>query len=168
NATFRADGSSQFAKNNRWGYYPSVSAGWVLTKEAFLEESDWVNFFKLRASWGQVGNQNAGNLQYLAPIATDVNYSFGNEEGSLTPGAYPSRLANPNLKWEVSEQTNIGFDAILLNNSLNINFDVYQKTNKDWLIKAPIYATAGAEAPWINGGDVINKGVELSLNYNNN
>ncbi|UGU16198.1 TonB-dependent receptor [Sinomicrobium kalidii] len=169
NATFRADGSSQFHENNRWGYFPSVSAGWVATEEEFLRNATWLSFFKLRASWGQVGNQNAGNFQYLSPVTfANTNYIFGNEEGALSPGAYPSRYANPDLKWEASEQIDIGFDARLFRNSLTVNFDWYKKTNKDWLIKPPILATAGADAPWINGGDVVNKGVELALNYHGN
>jgi len=168
NATFRADGSSNFHPNNRWGYFPSLSAGWILSNEDFLSNSNALNFLKLRASWGQVGNQNTGAFQYLAPIKTSTtNYNFGNVEGVLTPGAYPNRLPNPNLKWETSEQINIGFDSRVLNNTLNINFDWYRKTNKDWLIVAPILATAGADAPYINGGNVENMGVELALSYNN-
>lgn len=169
NTTFRADGSSQFYEENRWGYFPSVSAGWVVSEEEFLNESSLLSYFKLRASWGQVGNQNAGNFQYLAPITyQNTNYTFGGEEGTLVPGAYPERLANTNLKWETSEQIDIGFDARLFQNSLSFAFDWYKKTNKDWLIKAPVLATAGAEAPWINGGDVVNKGVELVVSYRNN
>ncbi|RNL84107.1 TonB-dependent receptor [Sinomicrobium pectinilyticum] len=169
NATFRADGSSQFHQDNRWGYFPSVSAGWVVTEEEFLGNTNWLDFFKLRGSWGQVGNQNAGNFQYLSPVTfANTNYIFGNEEGVLSPGAYPSRYANPDLKWEASEQIDIGFDARLFRNSLTVNFDWYKKTNKDWLIKPPILATAGADAPWINGGDVVNKGVELALSYRGN
>ncbi|WNH11503.1 TonB-dependent receptor [Thalassobellus suaedae] len=168
NATFRADGSSNFHPDNQWGYFPSVSAGWVASNENFLSDSNAINFFKLRASWGQVGNQNVGAFQYLAPIQTSTtNYIFGNQEGILTPGAYPNRLPNPDLKWETSEQINIGFDARLFNNTLNINFDWYEKTNKDWLIVAPILATAGADAPYINGGNVVNTGVELALSYQN-
>lgn len=169
NATIRADGTSQFASGNRWGYFPSFSAGWVVTNESFMEDrGSWLNQFKLRASWGQVGNQNVGNFQYLAPISfNNVNYIFGNEEGAdaLVNGAYPSRLANPDLKWETSEQLDLGFDARLFDYKLNIGFDYYHKTTKDWLIQAPVLATAGAEGPWINGGDVTNKGVELSLNF---
>ncbi|GAA5022170.1 SusC/RagA family TonB-linked outer membrane protein [Marivirga lumbricoides] len=169
NTTFRADGSSNFSKSNRWGYFPSISGGWVISDEDFLPKSPLLNFLKLRASWGQVGNQNAGAFQYLAPITfANTNYNFGDEEGVLTPGAYPSRLANSDLKWEVSEQTNIGIDARLLSNTLSVNLDVYQKINKDWIILAPVLATAGADAPFINGGDVTNKGIELALNYNNN
>ncbi|MFG6685777.1 SusC/RagA family TonB-linked outer membrane protein [Mariniflexile sp. HNIBRBA6329] len=169
NATFRADGSSNFHPDNQWGYFPSISAGWIMSKEDFLSDSNTFNFLKFRASWGQVGNQNIGAFQFLAPIRTSTtNYIFGNEEGVLTPGAYPNRLSNPDLKWETSEQINIGFDARVLNNTLDINFDWYRKTNKDWLIVAPILATAGADAPFINGGNVINSGVELALNYRNN
>ena len=169
NATFRADGSSNFHPDNQWGYFPSVSGGWIASNENFLNESNAINFFKLRASWGQVGNQNIEAFQYLAPIKTaTTNYIFGGEEGILTPGAYPDRLPNPDLKWETSEQVNIGFDARFLNNKLNVNFDWYRKTNKDWLIVAPILATAGADAPFINGGNVINTGVELAIGYNNN
>lgn len=167
NVTFRADGSSRFAPENRWGYFPSVSAGWVATKEEFMRDVRWLDFFKLRASWGQVGNQNVAAYQYLSPISfVHAAYIFGPVEGANTQGAYPSRLANPNVKWETSEQTNIGFDATLLN-KLNVTFDYYIKKTKDWLITAPILATAGADAPLINGGDVSNTGVELALAYQN-
>lgn len=170
NATFRADGSSKFAKGNRWGYFPSLSAGWVITSEPFMENAfGRSNFLKIRASWGQNGNQNIDPHQYLATImGVKSDYIFGNEEGTLTPGAYPNRLSNPDLKWETSEQVNIGFDAEFLNNKLSANFDWYNKTTKDWLIIAPILATAGADAPFINGGNVENKGIELALNWRDN
>jgi len=168
NATFRMDGSSVFSPENQWGYFPSVSAGWIVSNEEFLKDSRVINFFKLRGSWGQVGNQNARAFQYLSTIKSNTtNYIFGDKEGVLTPGAYPDRLSNLNLKWETSEQVDLGFDARFLNNALNVTFDVYKKTNKDWLILAPVLATAGADAPYINGGNVVNKGVELSLNYQN-
>ncbi len=170
NATFRADGSSNFGPGHKWGYFPSVSAGWVVTNESFLSDSEIFDFFKLRASWGQVGNQNVGAFQYLAPIKSDqTNYIFGNVEGSdaLVPGAYPDRLANPELEWETSEQIDLGFDARLFKNALSINFDWYKKTNKDWLIVKPALATFGANPPFSNGGDVINQGVELALQYQN-
>jgi len=169
NATFRADGSSRFSSQNQWGYFPSVSAGWVVTNEDFLKnEKFWLSFLKLRASWGQVGNQNVTPFQYLAPInIVNVNYVFGPNEGENTPGAFPSRLSNAGLKWETSEQADLGFDATLLNDQLSVSFDWYNKKTKDWLIAAPILATAGADAPFINGGDVTNKGVELALNYKN-
>ena len=169
NATFRADGSSRFAEGNRWGYFPSVSVGWVMSNESFLESQSWLNFFKLRASWGQVGNQNIAAFQYMAPISFSfTNYIFGNEEAVLTPGAFPERLGNPDLRWETSEQLNLGFDARLMDGRLNVNFDWYDKTTKDWLIVAPILAIAGADAPYINGGDVNNKGIELAVSYSGN
>ena len=168
NATIRADGSSKFAAGNQWGYFPSVSGGWVASNEDFLKDSKVFNFLKLRASWGQVGNQSIRSFQYLSLIkSNNTNYNFGNEEGVLTPGAYPQNISNTNVKWETSEQIDLGLDARFLNNALNVTFDVYQKTNKNWLVLAPILATAGADAPFINGGDVVNKGVELSLNYQN-
>lgn len=167
NATFRADASSRFAKGHRWGYFPSVSAGWVLTNEEFMSgTTDFVDQFKLRASWGQVGNQNIAFYQYMAPITYgETNYPFGTGEGGLTPGAFPYRLANPGLQWETSEQTNIGFDAIFLAGKLNATFDWYTKSTKDWLVTVPVLATAGANPPVINGGKVTNKGVEIALSY---
>ena len=168
NATFRVDGSSIFSKENQWGYFPSVSAGWVVSNEEFLKNSSAISFLKLRASWGQVGNQNARAFQYLSTIkSNNTNYIFGGTEGTLTPGAYPDRLSNLNLKWETSEQIDLGLDARFLDNALSVTFDAYKKTNKDWLILAPVLATAGADAPYINGGDVVNEGLELSLQYQN-
>lgn len=169
NATFRADGSSKFAKGNQWGFFPSVSAGWVMSNESFLSSQSFLSFLKLRASWGQVGNQNIPSFQFLAPVTVrNTNYIFGTEEGVLTAGAYPSRLSNPNVKWETSEQLNLGFDARFMNGKLNVTFDWYDKTTKDWLIPAPILATAGAQEPFINAGDVTNTGIELALMYNDN
>ncbi|MCK9208554.1 MAG: SusC/RagA family TonB-linked outer membrane protein, partial [Salinivirgaceae bacterium] len=169
NGTFRADGSSRFAKNHRWGYFPSISAGWVISNEPFMEPvANILNFMKLRASWGQVGNQNIGNFQYLAPIQfTQATYAFGNTEGTNTTGAFPSRLSNEEIKWETSEQLDFGFDARLLNSQLSVNLDWYKKTTKDWLIVAPVLATAGTDAPYKNGGNVNNTGIELGLTYNN-
>lgn len=167
NATFRADGSSKFAKGNRWGYFPSFSAGWVMSNENFMSPTAVVlNFFKLRASWGQNGNQNIKSYQYVAPIQfSEATYNFGDSEGVNTTGSFPNRLPNEDLKWETSEQLNIGFDSRLLNSRLSVNFDYYNKTTKDWLITAPILSTAGADAPVINGGNVTNKGIELALSF---
>lgn len=177
NATLRADGSSKFAKGNRWGYFPSVSAGWVITNEDFMNDiasGTVMDFLKLRLSWGQVGNQNISDYQYAAPVNTSTGYDannpaayyvFGNS-GTNVLGAYPSRLSNENIKWETSEQTNIGVDARFLSSRLSANADFYIKTTKDWLVQAPVLATAGAGAPYINGGDVKNTGFELALNWN--
>lgn len=173
NATLRADGSSKFARGNRWGYFPSFSAGWVLTHEDFLVNNrvSGLDFLKLRLSWGQVGNQSIDDFQFASPVNTSTGYSssdpaafyvFGTSKTNV-PGAYPSRLSNPNVRWETSEQTNLGVDAHFLNSRLELYADYYIKTTKDWLVQAPILATAGAGAPFINGGDVKNTGVELSL-----
>ncbi|MCD9015672.1 SusC/RagA family TonB-linked outer membrane protein [Parachryseolinea silvisoli] len=170
NATLRADGSSKFATSNQWGYFPSVSAGWLLTNEAFLADQNLFQVLKLRASWGQVGSQNTVAYQYMSPVIfSRTNYIFGSVEGAngLVPGAYPGRLGNPDLKWETSEQVDIGFDAQLVGGKLSVSADWYKKTTKDWLIVAPILATAGGDAPYINGGDVKNTGIELAVAYNN-
>lgn len=169
--TLRADGSSKFARGNRFGYFPSISAGWIMSEEDFMKErTNWLSYLKLRASWGQVGNQNISDYQYLAPIkTTNSYYIFGTNKGAEAQapywGAYPSRLSNSKIKWETSEQFNVGVDANLFN-KLNVNADFYIKTTKDWLVQAPILATAGTGAPFINGGRVKNTGVELALAWN--
>lgn len=172
NATLRADGSSKFARGNRYGVFPSISAGWTLSNEKFMQNTqNWLDYLKLRASWGQVGNQNIDNYQYTAPIASfNTHYIFGTADGAPAQsgywGAYPSRLANESVTWETSEQTNIGIDARFLKSRLSLTADFYIKTTKDWLVEAPILATAGTGAPFINGGDVKNTGVELALTWN--
>lgn len=177
NATLRSDGSSKFAKGNRWGIFPSVSAGWILSYEDFFKNtslSNTLEFIKVRASWGQVGNQNIDDFRFSAPINTSTNfgsndpaafYNFGTG-GVNTAGAYPSRLSNPELRWETSEQTNIGIDANLMANRLSVALDYYVKTSKDWLVTPPVLGTVGTGAPVVNGGDVKNSGVELALNWN--
>ena len=178
--TVRGDGSSKFARGHRFGTFPSVSAGWNISSEEFMEASrEWLDFLKIRGSWGRVGNQNISNYMYLAPVkVTNTHYFFGEYFGpngsygdySTTLGnnwgAYPNRLGNADLTWETSEQLNFGFDAALFASRLHVNFDWYRKTTKDWLVEAPILATAGAGAPYINGGNVINTGVEVALNWN--
>ena len=171
NATLRADASSKFARGNRWGYFPSVSAGWLVSNERFWKPvANVLDYFKLRVSWGQVGNQNIGDLMFVSPITTaGVYYLFGNQYGAAAQapfyGAYESRLANEKVKWETSEQIDLGFDARAIDGRLNINFDWYYKMTKDWLVVAPILATAGTGAPYINGGDVKNTGVEVGLSW---
>ena len=172
NATMRADGSSKFAKGHRWGYFPSVSAGWTLTEEDFMKSAaSWLDFLKLRLSWGQVGNANINCYQYLAPVTTsNTNYNFGKAGGTdaWVMGAYTERLANEKVKWETSEQYNVGLDARFLRQRLSLTLDGYIKSTKDWLVQAPIRATAGTGGPVINGGDVKNKGIEVGLSWNDN
>ncbi|MBS2098294.1 SusC/RagA family TonB-linked outer membrane protein [Carboxylicivirga linearis] len=167
----RADASTNFAKGKRWGYFPSVSAGWVMTNESFMSGMDsWLNFFKWRASWGQNGNQSIAPFQYLATVAFDLSnaYSFGNTKTDQTTGGYADILPNPDVTWETSEQLDLGFDARFINSRLGVAFDYYIKTTRDWLVMAPILATYGTGAPDINGGDVENKGIEVALNWNDN
>lgn len=180
NFTLRNDGSSKFAKGHRHGWFPSVSVGWNISNEKFMESAaSWLSFLKIRASWGRVGNQNIDNYRYISPIkVTNTHYLFDQYLGpngvyntgyptilESNWGAYPSRLGNMDLTWETSEQTNIGFDARLFNSRFGINFDFYMKNTKDWLVVAPILATAGTDAPFINGGNVKNTGIELNLDW---
>ncbi len=172
NATVRSDGSSRFAQGKRWGVFPSVSTGWTISNENFMKGAKtWLDFLKIRASWGQVGNQNIGDYKYLSLIKTDnAVYNFGTQEGTAYDqiGYYPSTLGNPDLKWETSEQLNFGFDALLFRNRLAVNVDWYNKTTKDWLVSVPVLATTGLSTKTINGGDVKNTGLEVALNWNDN
>lgn len=167
--TLRADGSSNFARGNRWGYFPSVSAGWVLTNESFMEDTqNWLDFFKFRASWGQNGNADIDNFQYLATVDFNANnaYYFGESKGTATTGAFADILPNKDITWETSEQIDLGVDARFLNSRLGLAFDWFQKKTKDWLVQAPTLFSYGTGAPYINGGDIENSGVELGLNWN--
>jgi TonB-linked SusC/RagA family outer membrane protein len=170
-ATVRCDGSSRFARGHRFGWFPSVSAGWVMSNEKFWKPlSSVVDYFKLRGSWGQVGNQNIGNYMYTAPLSfSNVYYNFGTTLGSAGDanglGARVTRLANEDITWETSEQLDFGIDARAFG-KLNVNFDWYYKKTKDWLVQPPVLATAGTGAPYINGGDVKNTGVELGIGWN--
>lgn len=161
----RADGSSNFAKGHRWGYFPSVSAGWVITNENFAEGlKGVVDFLKLRGSWGQNGNASISNFQYLATVAFSRQYYF-DDKSTPEKGAYPDIVPNEDVSWETSEQIDLGFDARFLKSKLTLTFDWYKKTTKDWLVQAPVLTSYGANAPYINGGDVVNKGIEIALTW---
>ena len=175
--TLRYDGSSIFNKGKRWGWFPSVSAGWVITNENFMQSaSSWLDFLKIRASWGQNGNNRIAKYQYLATIAQsgsagDSGYKFSDDysftlTGKPNIGAYADIVPNPDVTWETSEQLDLGFDARFLNSRLGLTFDWYKKTTKDWLIVAPRVAIEGTNPAYINGGDVENKGVEIALTWN--
>ena len=175
--TLRYDGSSIFNKGKRWGWFPSVSAGWVVTNEKFMEKTkSWLDFFKLRASWGQNGNNRIAKYQYLATIAQsgsagDSGYKFSDNmdftlNGKPNVGAYANIVPNPDVTWETSEQLDFGFDARFLDSRLGLTFDWYKKTTKDWLIVAPRVAIEGTNPAYINGGDVRNTGVEIAVTWN--
>lgn len=162
----RRDGTSKLTSANRWRVYPSVSAGWLISEEDFMKNiSSTVNSLKLRASWGQIGNLgNLGPYQFSVPLNQTsaligstpvINYGYSENE-----------LSNPALKWESSEQTNLGLDFTLFNNSLTGSVDVYKKTNKDMLVRDQLPGVSGTPLGRIvNSGDVENKGLELSLTY---
>ncbi len=166
-AIMRADGNSKFAPGQRWGYFPSVSAGWVISNEAFMEDLQGkIDFLKLRAGWGQNGNAGSvGNFQWQGTFQFGPygNYSFNSNKDGYTSGAYPSRLENLDLTWETSEQMNIGLDARFLSSRLNFTFDYYQKKTKDLLVQVPIDASTGFSTMWSNAGTVKNEGFEVAL-----
>jgi len=167
----RADGSSNFARGNRWGYFPSVSAGWVVSNESFLQSTkSWMDFLKLRGSWGQNGNSDIDNFQYLATVSlgTTAKYSFGNEKTTQSTGAYADIMPNTKVKWETSQTIDFGYDARFLNSRLSMAFDWYNKKTIDWLVKAPVLGSYGTDAPYIYGGDVKNEGFEIGLNWKDN
>ncbi|PKQ63893.1 hypothetical protein BZG02_07740 [Labilibaculum filiforme] len=164
--TVRRDGSSRFGPNDRYAVFPSVSTGWIASEEDFLKDNlGPVTFLKLRVSWGQNGNENIGNFRYLSSIANNHNYSFN--AGTVVNGSSPSKIANPDLKWETSEQTDIGID-LRLGSNFYMNLDYYDKKTKDLLIDAPIPGYVGNSAPTVNGGTVQNKGFEALVGYNGN
>ncbi len=164
---FRYDGSTRFAKGHQWGAFPSFSAGWIISNENFMKPlQPWLDFLKLRGGWGINGNDNISTtFAYESLIAlSNATYEIG---GSDVPGSYPSTIGTPDLKWETSHQLDFGFDAGFFNDRLSATFDWYNKKTKDWLIHAPLLATAGVSTPpYINGGNVTNKGMEVQLTYN--
>ncbi|MBR3011744.1 MAG: SusC/RagA family TonB-linked outer membrane protein [Bacteroidales bacterium] len=166
-AILRADGSCNFAKGHRWGYFPSVSAGWVVTEEPWMESTKgWLDFFKIRGSWGQNGNCSISNFQYNGQISLDGQYDFTYGQTNPVIAAYPQNIPNRDLTWETSEQLAIGFDSRYFRSRLGVIFDWYRKDTKDWLVTPPVMGIVGASAPSINGGAVRNSGVELSFTWN--
>lgn len=166
-AIVRTDGSSNFAKGNRWGVFPSVSAGWVMSEEPWMASTkDWLSFFKIRGSWGQNGNCSISNFQYASTISLNGQYDFSYEQTNPVTAAYPENIANSKLSWETSEQLAIGFDSRFFNSRLGVVFDWYRKDTKDWLVVPPAMGILGASASSINGGAVRNSGIELSLTWN--
>ena len=172
--TVRYDGSSIFTDGKRWGFFPSVSAGWVMTNEKFMEGTkSWLDFLKIRGSWGQNGNNRISKYQYLATIAlsSSVGYKYASDietstSGTPNIGAYANIVPNPDLTWETSEQLDFGFDARLLNSRLGVTFDWYKKTTKDWLVQGKQVGIMGTNPAMINGGDIQNTGIELALTWN--
>ncbi len=162
--------SSKLKKDNRWGTFPSVSAGWTISNEKFFKDAvsqDLVSFLKLRASWGRNGNINIlNNYPYTAPISLNSNwYQMDGNSGDVTLGSKPTGLANPNLKWETSEQFDLGLDARFLNNRLSLGIDYYNKNTKDLLIKIAPLPEIGVSSSYANSGKVNNYGFDFELGW---
>ncbi|WP_348798011.1 SusC/RagA family TonB-linked outer membrane protein [Flavobacterium adhaerens] len=162
-ATIRRDGSSKFAEENRWGWFPSAAFAWKVSNENFLKDSKTINNLKLRMSWGAVGNQNVPNYAYTSTYASSPTASWGT-------GLLASNTANPELKWETTYSSNIGFDLGLFDNRIELVADVYYRRTDDLLNRLALPAYVGTSgqgstsAPWYNIGDLENKGFELALN----
>lgn len=167
-ATVRRDGSSRFGANNHWATFPSVSVGWNVMNEAFMEANrPWLNNFKIRASWGKNGNENIGDFHYIALAASGNNYIFG-KDGHIVNGTKPTQLANPDLKWEESKQTDVGIDLGFLSNRFTFSADWYIKDTDGMLMTMSLPQYVGEAIPMGNVGKMRNSGVELDFGYRQN
>lgn len=156
----RIDGSSRFGKNSRYGFFPAVSGGWVISEENFLKNNSLVSFLKLRASYGLTGNSEIGDFPQLGLFQGDAGYVGA-------PGQRAAQIANPDLKWETTTQTDIGIDFGLFNNRLNGEIDYYVKNTKDLLLEVNVPGTTGFARQFKNVGALENKGFEFVLNTQN-
>ena len=162
-ATMRTDGSSKFLGDNKWGYFPSFSAGWNAKEEPFMQNINFVDRFKVRAGWGQVGNEGSiGNHDYVTTMNTGYTYVFGNR---IVDGAVAKKIANPDIKWETSEQTNVGVDLSFLDQRFDVSIDYYNRITRDLLLEKPIPFYVGAQRPTVNAGTMKNSGFDISLNW---
>ena len=153
-ANLRADASSRFAKNNQWGYFPSVSAGWTISNEQFMQGLDWLSDLKLRGSVGRLGNQEIDNYAFLTLLRRSGDQYL------------ISRYGNPDLRWETTTQKNIGLDAGVLRNKLDLSLDYFVKNTSDILLPISLPSIVGNVSPTIvNAGEVSNKGFEAALNF---
>ena len=164
-ATIRRDGSSRFGPNNKYGTFPSVSVGWNIMNEKFMEQTQgWLSNLKFRASWGKNGNDNIGDFQYTVLNAMGNNVLFGNPAIKQI-GSKASTTANPSIKWEESEQTDFGLDFGFFNQALTFTVDYYIKKTNGMLMTMPIPSYVGESKPIGNTGDMENKGIEFELGY---
>lgn len=163
----RYDGSSRFTKDNRWGFFPSASAGWVISQENFLGNSrNWIDLLKLRASYGLLGNQDIGNYPFAATINNGYSYYLGDAK-ELADGVAQIALANPDISWESSTQFNVGVDGSFFKDKLTVTAEYYIKTINDMLLRFPPPYYAGLQPAFTNAGSMENKGWEVSLGYRN-
>ncbi|WP_010134529.1 TonB-dependent receptor [Ochrovirga pacifica] len=162
--TYRFDGSTRFGANNRWAQFPSLAAAWNLHKEDFYD-IDFINQLKLRAGWGETGNQNIPNTATYNTLNIGTNYMYGNDQLTAL-GVAPLRPGNPNLKWETTVTKNFGLDLALFSNELTFSAEYFIKNTTDMLMATPILTNAGyKQNPFTNAGDIENKGVEITANY---
>ncbi|WP_320935694.1 TonB-dependent receptor [Bacteroides nordii] len=174
-ATFRADGSSKFGKDNRFGYFPSFAAAWNIGNESFMQSVKPISQLKLRVGYGQTGNQNIGAYAFADKLSVNGVYNFGSQRGfesNLVNLIYPYLLSNPSVKWEAVEQYNVGVDIGFLKNRIVANLDFYVKNTRDMLTKKPVPQTSGtsleqADWPPVNIGKVLNRGFEFTINTKN-
>ena len=165
-AIIREDGSSRFSKKNRWGTFYSVSAGWNMEEEDFLKGLEAVNKLKIRAGYGAIGNQNIGLYAYNDRYTPNYYYAIGT---GVVNGYAQTALANENLKWETSNQVNVGVDYEGFNNTFGVSVDYYYKVTKDMLVQESVPLSVGnLSAPWVNNGSVLNTGVDIEMFYRRN
>lgn len=162
NANLRVDGSSRFAAGNRYGVFPSFSAGWRLSEEAFLQDVGWLSNLKLRASWGELGNQLIGTYPFASVVNLGVNYVLG---GAPATGAAQTDMSNRDISWESSTTKDIGLDLGLLQDRISFSFDYYVRNTTGILLQLPIPAIIGLAKPYQNAGAVRNTGWDLELSY---
>ncbi|MDR2917956.1 MAG: TonB-dependent receptor [Tannerella sp.] len=164
-ANIRWDGSSRFPKDNRWGVFPSVSTGWNFSEEKFMNTFDWLSQGKLRAAWGEIGNQNIGNAAYLNTFSNSGYYIYGNPYNYSLSGLR-NQVGNPDLKWETTRQWDFGLDLAFLGGSLRATIDYFERKTSDMLLELPLPGLLGLpNTPWVNAGSVSNRGFELSVAY---
>lgn len=165
-AAIRADGSSRFGKNNRWGYFPSASAAWRITEENFFKEQSalsFINDMKLRVSYGVTGNFQIGNYEHLATMSLD-NYILGSGQGGLTYGYKPDNIERDDLSWEKNKMVNAGIDLQMFNGLLGVTVDYYNTNTSDMLLNVPVPLLTGYSTSLMNIGRVNNRGWELAVN----
>lgn len=162
-ATYRADGSSVFGKNNKWGYFPSASVAWNASQENFIQNLNLFSNLKFRASWGITGNQAISPYQTLATVSSGGNYPYDGTDNTTNLGFYISSAANPNLKWESTTQTDFGIDVGLLGGRLTFTADYYKKTTKNLLLLRSLPGYTGLNSIIDNVGSIENKGLEFAI-----
>lgn len=167
-ANFRADGSSKLAPGKRWGYFPSVSAGWRISQEEFLKDVDWLSELKLRGGWGQTGNQaGISSYAYLQRYSITRQNWWESGKGDAMITLAPNSFSNPNLTWETTTQTNFGIDLGLFQNRLNLAVDAYLKKTTDLLLEVDLPATSPIRKIYRNEGEMTNKGLEVNIDSRN-